>query len=141
MPLAEAMITLVNVDTSTTWACTARTDNSGKAVIKTNGMYDGAPAGTYKATVVKQEIDRGSNLFADAPDIRDNEQAYRDWNSANEARITAAQARLPATYDLVDPKFNNMETTTLEVTITAGKNQHTLDVGSAVRTQNRERPQ
>ena len=133
-PLSGATVTLINADPSGGWACVARTDTAGKATIMTNGMYKGAPEGTYKVTVSKQEVEQGDNPFADAPDPAVDQTAYQEWVMKNEDRIAAAQRRQPVTYDLVDPKFSSPTQTTLELTITPGKNQHSLDVGKSNRT-------
>ena len=138
-PLASAVVVLVNVDPTITWASTALTDASGKAVMKTKGMYDGVPAGTYKATVAKQELERqGGDPYAGAPDPKADYDKYMLWVSQNEAKIVAASNQAAQLYDLVDLQFGDITKTPLEVTVTAGKNQHTLDVGKAVRTLQRD---
>ena len=141
-PLPDALVTMVNVDATILWSCIARTDSSGTATMQTNGMYVGAPAGTYKATVTKQEVVRdGGDPYAGAPDPAVDQEAYQGWLMKNEARIAAAERQQPVVNDLVDPKFGRTDTTTLEIPITAGRNNHTLDVGAAVREVNKERPQ
>jgi hypothetical protein len=146
-PLAGALVTMINVDKSVGWSCVAMTDASGRATMVTNGMYAGTPEGTYKVTVSKHETETSGAdalqaLYATAPDPSDFE-AHQGWLMRNEARIAAAQARQTAVvYTLVDPVFTDVDTTTLEVTITPGgrnANQHTLDVGAAIRTVHRER--
>jgi len=140
-PIADALVVLVNADPAIAWSCIARTDSSGRATMQTNGMYAGAPAGTYKATVVKQEISGGSSdIYAGAPDPAVDQEAYQGWLMQNEARIAAAERKGPVVHDLVDPKFADAETSPLEVTITTGRNAHTLDIGAAFRELVRERP-
>ena len=142
-PLSDALVALVNVDSSISWSCVARTDASGMATMQTNGMYLGAPEGTYKVTVSKQVSERsGPDPYAGAPDPKVDYDAYQAWYSQNEGRIAAANARPPVTHTLVNPLFVDPDTTTLEVTVTPGgknANQHTLDVGAAVRAVHRER--
>ena len=108
----------------------------------TNGMYTGAPAGTYKAVVVKQEIDRSrqQDPYANVPNPEVDMMAYQEWYMRNEGRITASGGREPTVYTLINPQFASPDTTTLEVTITTGRNNHTLDVGPAIRKVYRERP-
>lgn len=140
-PLAGAMVAMENVDPEMEkWSCVALTDDAGKATVQTKGQYVGAPEGTYKVTVTKQEMDRGPSPYEGAPNAQTDPDEYNAWLSKNEARIAAAEARTPVTHDLVDPQFGTIAKTSLEVTITAGKNQHTLDVGKAMRIVNRERP-
>jgi len=138
-PLPGALVTMTNVDPSIQWSGIAVTNASGRATIMTNGMWAGAPAGTYRATVVKQERpEEGQDPFlASAPDPEVDMDAFQAWRMANEDRIAAAQRQpSPPPFDLVDPRFGNPSTSTLEVTIVSGgrnANQHTLDVGEAVR--------
>jgi len=136
-PLADAFVAMVNVDQSVKWSCAARTDASGRATMMTEGMYAGAPEGTYSVTIIKQEVEAGPDLYADAPDPNADREAYQAWYSQNAQRIAAASRQQRVVYDLLDPKFGNLNTTTLEVTIVPGRNQHTFDVGSAIRAESR----
>jgi len=131
-PLEGALVTMIAEETGG-WACAGKTDSAGRAVIKTNGMYNGAPEGTYKVTIVKQERDWGEDPYADAPDPSSPE--YGPWYTANREKIAEAERRPTVTYDLVDPQFSSAARTTLEVTITSGRNQHNLDVGDTARTE------
>ena len=137
VPLASALVTMVNVDQSIAWSCVARTDASGRATMQTNGMYNGVPEGTYTVTVTKQEVE-GSDPYADAPDPNTDREAYQAWYSQNASRIAAMESQPPVVYNLVNPEFSSRSTSTLEVTITAGRNQQTLDVGKAIREVSRE---
>ena len=130
-PLEAALVTMVNMDPTSQWGCAARTDALGKAKMQTNGMYVGAPAGTYKVTVVKQEFEQQENPYADAPNQQEDPDAYQRWYSANYSRIMMG-AKNSSAHDLVDPQYGNMSTTTLEITIPTDKNQLTFDVGKAV---------
>ena len=133
-PLPGALIKLVNVDPTIDWACVAKTDASGKATMKTSGMYDGAPEGTYKATVVKQEVESGDDPYADAPDPEKEPVKYQEWKMQNAAKIEAAERRIAVVHDLVDPQYGNMSDSKFEIVVASGTKQHTLDVGKAVRT-------
>lgn len=139
-PLAAAMITLTNVEEGVKWGGAARTNAEGKATMMTNGMYEGTPEGTYKATVVKQEQVKGADPYADAPDPKVDQDAYQRWYMQNERRLSAMGRQTPVVFDLVDPQFRDMNTTTLEVKVSADTSEHTLDVGAATRVLNRERP-
>ena len=139
-PLADAVVGAVNVDETILWSGAAVTDASGRATMLTNGMYRGLPEGTWKITVVKHiRYPEGptTSLLDEAPDINVDAAAHFAWVAANRARIDAEareRSRMePQTYELVDPLLGSSQTTTLEVTITRGRNQHTLDVGEAVR--------
>jgi hypothetical protein len=132
-PLADAFVSMVNVDASVKWSCAARTDASGRATMQTNGMYAGAPEGTYQVVIVKQDVEGGADPYADAPDPNVDREAYQAWYSQNAQRIAAASRQQRMVYDLLDPKFGSLSTTTLELTVVPGRNQVTFDVGAAIR--------
>jgi hypothetical protein len=136
-PFEGALVTMHNADTLSKWACAAKTNASGKATMMTGGKYPGAPEGTYKVTVVKQEVEK-PDPYADAPDPNVDYGKYQEWLMKNEAKVAAAERQQPVVLDLVDPQFGTVAKTTLEVTVTAGKNEQTLDVGKAVRSVNKE---
>ena len=132
-PLAGASVMLVNVDKTQQWSAIARTNDKGVAVPQTNGQYKGVPAGTYKVTVTKQETEKGPDPYADAPDPKVDQDKYQEWYMKNEAKIAAASRIPPKVTSLVDPIYDNVDKTTLSVTVEAKKkNEFPLDVGKAV---------
>ena len=104
-PLQEAAIQLASPDVP--WAITGNTDSRGKAKMVTHGQFSGVPPGVYKVIVRKQETE--STL------------------SENKKMQTLKF------YSLVDPKYNDRKTTTLELTIEKGQKSATLETGSPVR--------
>jgi 5-hydroxyisourate hydrolase-like protein (transthyretin family) len=55
-PLADAAVTLINNDTSLSrWVVGGRTDASGVCNVCTQGKYSGAPHGSFKVLVRKEE--------------------------------------------------------------------------------------
>ena len=56
-PLSGAVFSLLSVDDpSFKWSVGGITDEAGKAVLTTNGLHRGAPAGKYKITVRKMVV-------------------------------------------------------------------------------------
>lgn len=131
-PLAGAIVKLANADPSIDWGGVALTDEKGNATLKTNGMYDGVPAGAYKVCVTKIQNDVGPDPYAGAPDPKTDFEAYQGWLMKNERKIQAIQMQPRKSYWLTDVKYSDEKTTPLEITVTSGKNQHTVEVGEAV---------
>ena len=122
-PLEGASVRLHAMGGSS-WLVSGETNSSGVVNMLTQGQYRGAPEGTYKVTVQKQEV-----ISLATP-----EQL---------AAIEKAKAENPLWYEappiqhemwqLVEEKYIMAESTTLEMTVSAGKNSETFDVGEAVR--------
>ena len=104
-PLAEASVQLVSPDVP--WAITGNTDATGKTKVVTHGQFGGVPPGSYKVVVLKQEM---------------------ETTLSNDKKTQTMKI-----YSLVDPKWSDRKTTTLELTVERGKNSVALDVGSPVR--------
>ena len=108
-PLVEASISLYAE--GSTLAIGGSTDASGKAVIRTLGEFEGAPVGTYKVCIIKEEIESGTP--SDDPMVSGTPSAR---------------------FNLVDSQFESIDTTTLEIEVVAGDNAPpALDVGDAVK--------
>ena len=132
-PLGDAIVMLANADKSVEWSAVARTNAKGVAVLETSGQYKGVPAGTYKVTVTKQEMERPPDPYADAPDPKVDQGKYQEWYMQNEAKIAAASRVQPKVTSVVDPVYDSVEKTPLTVTVEAKKkNDFPLDVGKAV---------
>ena len=120
-PLPEAVLNLQSVDTTSKWTCGGVTDEKGVATIVTHGQYKGAPIGKYKVSVSKV--------------IGDGTPPPPTPIDAESARIYQEYIDSGATYeefDVVDKTFAIVETTTLEVEVVKGKNELSVDVGSAI---------
>lgn len=88
------------------------TDAKGEARIIVHGKYEGGAPGRYRLCVSKVEAD---------PD------------DPAQDRSPGTETVSPDTYDLIDPKFGDVETVQ-EIEIVAGQtNEWTVDVGKAVR--------
>jgi hypothetical protein len=132
-PLGDAIVMLASADKSVQWSAVARTNAQGVAILETGGQYKGVPAGTYKVTVTKQEIERPPDPYADAPDPKVDQDKYQEWYMKNEAKIAAASRVQPKVTSVVDLVYDSVEKTPLTVTVEAKKkNDFTLDVGKAV---------
>lgn len=61
-PGAQVSLRLAQSTGGRTWNLAGVTDASGKLVLKTDGNWDGAPAGTYEVMVTKEEaeIEKGT---------------------------------------------------------------------------------
>jgi hypothetical protein len=79
-------------------------------VLKTYGKYPGVPEGTYKIVISKYEREQ----------IGTSSSMY-DSQGEN-------------TYDLIDPSYSSPSTTTLTVTVEAGKKSYDpIDLGKKIR--------
>ncbi|MBR0225700.1 MAG: carboxypeptidase regulatory-like domain-containing protein [Thermoguttaceae bacterium] len=108
-PVEGATVALLSQTTGgRTWNLTGVTDATGKLVLRTDGNWDGAPAGSYNAIVTK-EIG-----VSDAPTEKGGSETLKS--------ITR----------YVDEKYNNPKTSGLTVEIKEGDNQIELKVGEKV---------
>jgi hypothetical protein len=108
-PIANAGVTLMPMDQENSrWASGGQTGSNGVAILKTQGVYSGAATGKYKVCISKAETDPTPPVGPDETPPPTN------------------------SYNLIDPKFGNMETTT-EVEVVAGNNSWQIDVGKPIR--------
>ena len=84
------------------------TDAQGKLVCKTNGNWEGAPAGSYEAMVTKE-----------VPEME-------------EATEPGASAKIKSNTRYVDQKYNNPKTSGLTAEVKEGDNQIELKVGEKI---------
>ncbi|MBR6387870.1 MAG: carboxypeptidase regulatory-like domain-containing protein [Thermoguttaceae bacterium] len=110
-PVAEATVALRNPDANAgrTWNLTGVTDAQGKVALKTDGQWDGAPAGTYQVMVTKEvsELDQGTEPGASV--------------------IVKSVTRF------VDQKYNNPNTSGITVEVKeGGEAEHVIKVGEKV---------
>jgi hypothetical protein len=108
-PLADAAVTLVNDDTSLSrWLVGGRTNSSGVCNVRTHGKYNGAPIGSFKILVTKEESEIIKEKTADSEEER-------------------------KLFDLVDTKYKTVLTTDLTFEVPKSGASQTFDVGKAVR--------
>ncbi len=105
-PLEGATVSFESADLQ--WSVGGTTDANGVAKMYTHGQYQGAPEGSYKVTVVKQEI---------------------EWDGGTESASSATSGQA---YNFVDMQYNTSETTPLEITV-KGKTSESFDVGAAIK--------
>jgi hypothetical protein len=122
-PLSDASVTLMPTDATSRWYAGAVTDSSGNAIIYTQSKYRGAVTGKYKITIVKRETTPSTVVFPDAE---------KDPNGYANA-VDAAAKEVRDSFDLIDPKFNSVNTTPEEIEIVTGKNHKTIEAGKLVR--------
>ncbi len=100
------------------WALGGQTNEKGVALIKTNGNYNGAPAGEYTVCVTKKRFEEGPTSQQPEPEGLGEKYAYRK-------RIAAERKEIP----LVDLEFADPKTSQLKLTVSdKGKTNETLEV-------------
>ena len=122
-PLDGATVTLVSEDAELgRWAPTGITDASGVAVMQTNGLYSGAPLGTFKVVVAKRLTEPHPNPeLAAAPHGHPDAARYDRLN--NERK----------TFNYVATQYSSIAETPLSVEIVSGQRTYSIDVGERVR--------
>lgn len=99
------------------------TNASGTAVMLTHGEFKGAPEGTYKVTVSKEEKE-----FIEPESVTAAREKAKEQGEAFE------EPALPYKfYSYVEKEYTSKETTPLEITVSKGKNDQTFAAGKAER--------
>ena len=119
-PLADASVQLVKKDDlNYKWLCGGTTTADGKCVVKTLGKYNGVPEGDFTVLVYKTVVTES--------ETRKNVEQPREPKEAQEwARKVAEEEK---SFEYVDPKYKKYDTSDLTITIKAGKNEQTFEVG------------
>ncbi len=104
------------------WIVGGRTDAEGQCVVKTNGEYKGAPEGdfvvvVYKSTVTESETRKNVPQPTDLAEVA-------EWS----AKVAEEERQI----DEIDLKYKKVDTTDLTISIKAGKNEQTFDVGEKI---------
>lgn len=108
-PVADATVALRPAGGGNTqWNVTGTTDAQGKLVCKTNGNWDGAPAGSYEAMVMKEVVEM------------------------EEPTEAGGSGAIKSRTNCVDTKFANPKTSGLTVEVKEGDNQVELKVGEPI---------
>jgi hypothetical protein len=121
-PLKNASVVLLPADLNSLWNAYGLTNDSGVAKIATKGSYAGAVPGKYKIIITLVE-NEPSKLVK--PDVSDR-AAYGKW-------LEESAQEKPASFDLVDTKYGDFQSTPEEIEIVAGSNTKTVEVGAPVR--------
>ncbi len=128
-PCVDANVQLVKKDDlNYKWLAGGRTDDKGVCVVKTQGRYTGAPEGEFQVVVYKT-----TRLESET---RKNTPEPQDPAEAKEWIKKVAEEELE--FEEIDPKYKNYATTDLTISIAAGKNEATFDVGPKVRVENKQ---
>jgi len=110
-PLADATVTLT--PEAGKWVGVGQTDANGKVTVRTNGQFDGVPAGTYAVTVKKLE----------------KAEARPDPASAEEDAANAQSAESTKGPKLLVPeKYTSPSTSGLSVSVSATPVDETLEL-------------
>lgn len=108
-PLEGATVLFVSDDPALAhWSVGGKTDEKGKAIMKTHAAFIGAPAGTFTVILSKEEL---------IPN--------------GEPKIVRGEKMTPpmTLYSLIDPKFTTKEKSPLKITIEKKKNEQTFEIG------------
>ncbi|MCL2304602.1 MAG: hypothetical protein FWC43_04595 [Planctomycetaceae bacterium] len=124
-PLQDALVDLAPEEAALGWTITGITDAKGIATIKTQGIYDGVPAGAYKVCVSKAES-APSKFPPPTESATAAPAAWDEWRRNVETEIVPR-------YSLVKPEYNDKTQTPHSITVTKGKNNATFDVGEAIK--------
>jgi hypothetical protein len=121
--LEGATVTLVNIDDpSYRWIVGGVTDARGVCQVRTQGEFAGAPEGRYKVLVQRTITTESETRRQPMPEDAQAARAYYEQIAAEER-----------SFDTVNLKYKQFDTTDLEIEITRGSNVKEFDVGEAVR--------
>jgi len=128
-PLAGANVIAINEDfASSPWSSGGTTDSAGVVHLRTEGKFTGVPIGTYKIAVTKLEDQSGIVLpekIATDAEIAEYERLQRQAEAA--------------TFQVIDDKFGNLETTPLRLEV-KGVTSQTFDVSPKVKIKPKKVP-
>jgi len=128
-PLEGAVVTLVSEDAELVrWGPTGITDASGVVVLQTNGLYRGAPLGTYKVIVTKITREPHPN-----PELGEAKMGSPDYQRYTQLENTRR------TFHHVEAQYGSIENTPLTVEVTAGQRTYSVDAGKKVQVEERRR--
>ena len=122
-PVADAIVQFVKKDNLTyKWLIGGRTDAQGVCQLAVNGKYKGAPEGdfvvvAYKTTITESETRKTTPTPEDPAEA----QAWAEKVAEEESQL-----------DEIDLKYKKFDTTDLTISVVAGKNEATFDVGPKV---------
>jgi hypothetical protein len=111
-PVEGVRISLYDGDVSNKWSIGGVTDASGTAVLQTHGQFAGVPSGKFKVVLAKTETEGGT--------------------PSDEFMPTKKQETVRI-YSLIDKKYLEESTTTLEINIENKSVTETFEIGPATR--------
>ena len=121
-PLAGAIVKLYPQGDTFHWTVTGKTDETGTAVIYTDGYFKGAPAGEYKITVDKCETVSPPLPVVLPTNTVALEKLY-NWQEAETKN-----------YCLVEPVYGKTDSTPLSISVDKKKTEASFDVGKKYRS-------
>jgi hypothetical protein len=120
----DALVTLRAGDAASgAWTYSGRSDKNGKAVIFTDGYFEGVPAGEYKVLVSKVELEEPPLPEVLPTDRKELSKVYE--------KIEAGTKQ----YNTVSPEYSSEKKTALAVTVLKKKNEFSFDLGKKIRQQ------
>lgn len=105
------------------WFAGGVTDDNGVCVIRTLGKYLGAPEGDFNVVVYKTTM-LESETRKNQPTPPEDPTELREWMK----KVDEEEKE----FEEVDPKYKRIETSDLTISIKAGKNAETFEVGEHV---------
>ncbi|MBQ9874460.1 MAG: hypothetical protein IJM30_08340 [Thermoguttaceae bacterium] len=128
-PVEGANVQLVKKDDlNYKWLPGGITDAQGVCVVKTQGLYPGAPEGDFQVVVYKTTR-MESETRKNVPEPTNPAEA-KEW-----IKKVAEEEK---EYEEIDPKYKKYDQTDLTITIASGKNAQTFDVGAKVHIENKQ---
>lgn len=118
-PLGGATVTLFSGEQQT-WYPTGISDPNGRVELYTNGKYKGAPSGKYKMTVTKIYTEPSKH----GPALEEGQAGYEEW-------LAKVSKETQESYSVVEKKYADVNTTSLEIEIPA--KTRNFDLGKPVR--------
>ncbi len=120
-PLQDAIVSLYpDTGTSQQLIFGGKTDATGKAVIFTNGKYEGVPEGGYKIVVSKKETEESKF----GPPLTSDDPGYDEW-------IAKASKEQLSTFSFVEKQYTDFKSTPLKISVPGDVT--TFDAGKAVK--------
>ncbi|MDO5581378.1 MAG: carboxypeptidase-like regulatory domain-containing protein [Planctomycetia bacterium] len=121
-PLTNASITFLNNDTTfARWICVGTTDANGSAQLRTQGSFDGIPAGDYRV-IISAILSEGIP-YPGEPTSPESEKLYNEWKKNKEKR-----------FSLIDNIYEDREKTPLTANVEKKSNRFVFKVGKELKT-------
>lgn len=117
-PFAGGIISLFPATGTFQWSVSGVTDESGQAIIKTHGNYNGAPEGEMRVCVQAVRNIEGETSATEMP--TDDYDKMVAWQKAVQDERQ--------TFLVAGAEYGAAETTPLTMTISKGKNSQTFDI-------------
>jgi hypothetical protein len=122
--LEKVSVLLVSDDVALgQWTAGGESNASGNAVLQTLGKYPGVVPGQYKVILRKREVQA---RYQNIPDPKVDRDGY-------EKAIRQYPIQPKDTWDLIDPKYSDQNTTPESIEVLKKKNNMTIEVGPAVK--------